>query len=233
VELGTPTFNDAILAVLQRDHTAADAIGAYRLFRKKGFEVGLQVMVGLPGETFRDTAQTVLHLIDLAPSFIRIYPLIVLQDTPLLRLFRDNRFLPDTIEQAVAKSAFIYVSAWKHGIRTIKMGLTENDVLKEMIVAGPYHPAFGYLVKSEAFRLAIEWRCQEGKLSSKVLTRLHHSDLPHLIGLRRANIEKLKQKAVTVDWITDNTTTPGHFVIENSAGKIMGSLADALSAFQG
>jgi histone acetyltransferase (RNA polymerase elongator complex component) len=231
VELGIPGFNDAILAVLQRGHTVADAIDTFTVLRKEGFEVGIQVMVGLPGETFRDIEQTVSHILNLAPAFIRIYPLIVLQETPLLRLFREGRFLPDTIEQAAAKSAFIYVNAWEHGIRTIKMGLTENDVLREKIVAGPYHPAFGYLVKSEAFRLAVEERCMDGNCSGRVLLRLHHGDLPHLIGFRRTNIEKLKQKGITVNWITESTTTSGHFIIENGTGKIKGNLADGLSAF--
>jgi histone acetyltransferase (RNA polymerase elongator complex component) len=232
VELGIPAFNDAILAVLQRGHTTAAAIDTYRTLRKEGFEVGIQVMVGLPGETSRDIEDTVSHVLDLAPAFIRIYPLVVLKETPLLRLFREGRFLPDTIEQAVAKSALIYVSAWKHGIRTIKMGLTENDVLKEKVAAGPYHPAFGYLVKSEVLRLAIEERCRDGNRSGKVLLRLRHSDLPHLIGFRRANIEKLKQKGIIVDWMADSAPAPGHFVIENGTGTIGGNLADALSAFQ-
>ena len=95
----------------------------------------------------------------LAPAFIRIYPLLVLQDTELYRDFTSGRFSPDTLESAVAKTVFISITAWTHGIRTIKMGLTENDVLKEKIAAGPFHPAFGYLVKSEAFYLALLQNC--------------------------------------------------------------------------
>ena len=164
IELGTPSFNDDILAALKRGHTAVHSFAAYRLLREEGFEVGLQAMVGLPGETPRDVRQTSEIVAELAPSFIRIYPLLVLHDTDLYREFVGGRFLPDTLESAVAKAVFIYVAAWNSGIRTIKMGLTENDVLKEKIAAGPFHPAFGYLVKSEAFCLALLQTCAASEI---------------------------------------------------------------------
>ncbi len=137
IELGAPSFNDAILARLNRGHTAEDVRSAFRLLRAQGFETGLQVMVGLPGETPDDVRETAANIVDLAPAFIRIYPLLVIEDTPLCRDFRAGRFSPDTLEAAVAKSAFIYVSAWTHGIKTIKMGLTANDVLAEKVVGRP------------------------------------------------------------------------------------------------
>jgi histone acetyltransferase (RNA polymerase elongator complex component) len=232
IELGVPCFNDTTLTTLQRGHTAADAIHAFQMLRKEGFEVGIQVMVGLPEETFDDVKETVCHIVSLVPSFIRIYPLVVIKDTPLFRLFEDGQYSPDTIEEAVTKSAFVYTNAWKHKIKTIKMGLTENDVLKKKIAAGPFHPAFGYLVKSEAFRLAMAATCRRAHMTGTVLVRLHDNDLPHLIGLNRSNIEKLRQENIAVSWATDKTTTPGHFVIENRTEAIPGDLADGLAAFQ-
>ncbi len=232
IELGMPTFNEEILRTLRRGHTAAGAMNAYRRLRKEGFEVGMQVMVGLPGETFRDVEQTTSRILALAPSFIRVYPLVVIDDTPLALLFREGRFLPGSLEQAVAKSAFIYVCAWKNGIKTIKMGLTENDVLREKIVSGPYHPAFGYLVKSEAFGLSVEEGCRRANLSGEVLLRINRSDLPHLIGLQRRNMERLKHLGIIVRWATDTAVVPGHFAIVGGPEDVCISLAEALPALQ-
>jgi histone acetyltransferase (RNA polymerase elongator complex component) len=233
IELGIPTFNERILRILQRGHTSKGAVDTYYALRKEGFEIGIQVMVGLPGETIRDVEQTVSHILALAPSFIRVYPLVVIEDTPLAISWRGGYYSPDTLDRAVAKSAFIYVSSWTSKIKTIKMGLTENEVLRRKIVCGPYHPAFGYLVKSETFGLAVEESSRRMNLYGKVLIRLHSKDVPHLIGYRRKNIERLKQKGLIDRWATDDTMTPGHFTIEvASKDKFSGNLADALPALR-
>jgi histone acetyltransferase (RNA polymerase elongator complex component) len=231
IELGIPSFNDAILSALERGHTAREAIETYFDLRDEGFQVGIQVMVGLPGEKFDDIRETTARVEHLSPYFIRIYPLLVIEDTPLLQSFKQGQFVPDSLEKAVGKAAYIYVNAWKLGIRTVKMGLTENDVLKKKIAAGPYHPAFGYLVKSAAFLLALLERCSTGGIAGEITVHLHESDLPHLTGLRRANMVKLEHQGIVASWAIDNSLTPGHFAVEMGARRITGSLTDALSAF--
>jgi histone acetyltransferase (RNA polymerase elongator complex component) len=229
IELGTPTFNDRILARLSRGHDSEDSYNTVRLMKEEGFETGMQVMVGLPGETHDDVRETVSAIISLAPSFIRIYPLLVIEETLLFEQFSLGSFVPDALDEAVAKASFIYASAWAHGIGTIKMGLTENAALRARIAAGPFHPAFGYLVKSEAFRRAVSNKCEELGVMGKVLVRLCPSDVPHLIGYKRSNIEKLRDKAVLITWGTDQALKAGHFAVEAGERIVEGDLADALA----
>ncbi len=229
IELGIPTFNDDILAALKRGHTADNLFTTYRMLRDEGFETGLQVMVGLPGETPRDVRETAKAVTSLAPAFIRIYPLLVLRDTELYRDFESGAFSPDTIESALAKAAFISTTAWAHGIRTIKMGLTENDVLKEKIAAGPFHPAFGYLVKSEVFCLALLQKCAASAIRGSVRLAVHPRDVAHLTGHRGSNLAKAKACGIFATWEEDKTLEQGHFVIESSGKKVQGGLADALT----
>lgn len=231
IELGIPTFNDTILSLLKRGHTAKEAALAYRSLKEEGFSVGIQVMVGLPGEVFADVKETTARVVRLTPAFIRIYPLVVIEDTELFHLYHVGRFDPEGIDEAVRKALFIYVTAWQQGIKVIKMGLTENDVLKDKIAAGPYHPAFGYLVKSEAFCLAVHERCRMAQLAGDIAIRLHPSDLPHLIGLRRRNLERLKNDDIIVAWSISRDENPGQFVLESGSKTVRGSLADALAAF--
>ena len=83
IELGIPAFNDDTLRGLGRHHTLRDLYDTYNLLTRNGFSVGLQVMVGLPGETADDVRTTARHLAELRPAFIRIYPLVVLRETTL------------------------------------------------------------------------------------------------------------------------------------------------------
>jgi histone acetyltransferase (RNA polymerase elongator complex component) len=231
IELGIPAFNNTILSRLKRGHTAEGAVLTYCGLRDEGFSMGIQVMAGLPGETLDDVKERTAHVVHLKPAFIRIYPLVVIEDTELFDLYRAQEFAPDRLDQALRKTVLIYVTAWKDGIKTIKMGLTENDVLRSKIAAGPYHPAFGYLVKSEAFFLAVLARCRMAQFTGNVLVRLHRSDIPHLTGLRRCNLEKLKNEGIMAAWAVSDEGEPGKFILESSNRTTSGGLDDALAAF--
>jgi histone acetyltransferase (RNA polymerase elongator complex component) len=229
IELGIPTVNDAILRLLGRGHTARDFFDTFRILVDEGFELGMQVMVGLPGETFADLQETVSAVIALAPRFIRIYPLVVIEDTRLFEMFMRGGYSPDTLDAAVTKACFVYVSAWSHGIRTIKMGLTENEVIKEKIASGPYHPAFGYLVKSEAFYLAVLRVCEETGARGDVAVSLSAGDVPHLVGNKCTNMDRFREKGISIERTADPALGEGFFRVSGNGKKAEGSLVDGLA----
>lgn len=228
VELGTPTFNDDILERLARDHTAHDSRDSVKRMKEEGFETGMQLMVGLPGETGEDILDLANEVCDLSPAFIRIYPLVVIEDTPLHDMFESGDFVPDPLERAVSKAAFIYATAWSKGIPAIKMGLTENGELKARIAAGPYHPAFGYLVKCEAFRLAIANICERTGVRGGVRVSISPGDVPHLVGYKRSNVGKLSGEYGMNDWDIDPSLDAGRFLVSAGGTIVEGSLSDAV-----
>ena len=212
IELGIPVFSDEKLRALGRQHTVQDLYDTHEILSRAGFVVGLQVMVGLPGETTQDIRSTVQHVLRLNPAFMRIYPLVVLQDTPLHTAFQEKSFSPLSLAEAVLRALFIYLHAEAHSIKVIKMGLTENEFLKGEIVAGPHHPAFGYLVRSEAFYLAVTKVCNEHGLSGKITLLLNKKDVPHLTGYRRSNLKRLEEQGLDVDW-RESDLPSGEFLI--------------------
>ena len=200
VELGIPAFSDEKLRALGRHHTVKDLYDTHEALIRAGFTVGLQVMVGLPGETTQDIRSTVQHVLRVKPAFMRVYPLVVLRDTPLHAAFLEKSFSPLSLAEAVLRALFIYLHAEARGIKVIKMGLTESEFLKGEIVAGPYHPAFGYLVRSEGFYLAVTKVCKEHGLSGQITLLLNRKDVPHLTGYRRSNLKRFEEQGLRVEW---------------------------------
>jgi len=228
IELGIPTFNDRILELLNRKHTAADLINAFHVLTSKGFQVALQVMVCLPHETRDDICETVKNVISLKPSFIRIYPLAFISGTPLADMYTAGEFSVITLEEAIHRAMLIYLSALQHEIKTVKMGLTDNEVIKDRIIGGYYHPAFGYLVKSEAFYLALMNKIAEEGITGQVTVSLNQRDVPHLLGHRRTNIAQFQMAGIAIVWKTTDIPQDTFILI---AGKteIPGTIFDALS----
>jgi histone acetyltransferase (RNA polymerase elongator complex component) len=231
IELGIPSVNNSILRSLNRGHTAEEAISTYAILSQEGFKMGIQLMVGLPEENYHDLTDAIKFVRECKPSYVRIYPLLIIEDTLLCHQYNHGGFRPDSIETAIHKTSLLYASCWKSKIRVIKMGLTENDVLKEKIVAGPYHPAFGYIVKSNVYLNALEEKCLSGGIKGQVIVHLNSKDVAHLVGLKRSNIEKLARNGIFVKWSTDTELNIGHFILEAHKIKIAGNLSDSIPRF--
>ncbi len=148
VELGVQSMDDGVLAASGRGHTAADVERAVAVLRNAGMETGIQLMLGLPGETRRIMMDTVHRIIDLQPDFVRIYPVLVVQNSALADQYTQGNYLPLSLDKAVIMAAWMKKKFDRATIRVVRMGLQAGPDLEESLIAGPWHPAFGELVKS-------------------------------------------------------------------------------------
>jgi histone acetyltransferase (RNA polymerase elongator complex component) len=150
IEIGAQSMNASVLTVSRRGHSPDDTIKAVKLLKKNGFRTGLQMMVGLPGESEREAMISAQQIADLAPDFVRIYPCLVLRGSPLARWYSQGRYAPMTLEQSVSLVKRIYLLMRVRGIAVIRMGLQTTTELNAGagVLAGPFHPAFGDLVYS-------------------------------------------------------------------------------------
>jgi histone acetyltransferase (RNA polymerase elongator complex component) len=232
IELGIPTFNDQILELLNRKHTAADLKNAFRVLTGERFQVALQVMVGLPHETMFDIRESVANIINLKPSYIRIYPLALINGTPLGDMYKTQKFVPITFDESIHRAMLIYLNALHHGIKTVKMGLTDNEVIKDRIIGGYYHPAFGFLVKSEALYSAVMSNIVGAGINEELAIFINNKDVPHLIGHKRNNLGRFAQAGISVNWQTTDIP-PGTFILNSRKIQVRGTIFDALAEPQG
>ena len=88
------------------------------------------------------------------PDVARIYPLLVIKGTPLAADYAAGRFVPLTLEEAVTQAAWAYRKLTEAGVNVIRIGLQPDEDLcaPGNILAGPFHPAMGELVKSRVLR---------------------------------------------------------------------------------
>ena len=83
LSLGVQSFNDRLLRVIGRIHTAAEAEQAFRAARAAGFEnISLDLMYGLPTQTLDDLKKSVDEALALVPEHISVYGLTVEEGTP-------------------------------------------------------------------------------------------------------------------------------------------------------
>lgn len=192
VELGVQSMNNKALVAAQRGHTADATEQAQAVLKQAGLEIGIQLLIGLPGDSRSSLHRTVEQVIALQPNFVRIYPLLVLRGSGLADLYRQGLYKPLSLSKAVLFAAFMQKRFELAGIRTVRMGLQAGPELEASLLAGPWHPAFGELVKSRLM-LQKTRRLLAQKKESSICLRINNRDQSVFRGLKSANIERLRQ----------------------------------------
>jgi histone acetyltransferase (RNA polymerase elongator complex component) len=190
-------MDDAVLTRSGRGHTATDTMKAVSLIRSSHFLIGLQLMPGLPGDSADSFRKTIDAVIELKPDFVRIYPALVIKDTPLEDLYASARYLPLSLDDAVSLCREALEKFELAGIDVIRIGLQPTEELEKTgtIIAGPYHPAFRQLVESSI--LLDKMRCALRNYTEKrgrVTFQVNSKDLSAAIGQKRSNIMKLEKE---------------------------------------
>lgn len=158
IELGVQSFDEEVLKASGRGHDAACVYKACDLIRQWGFELGIQLMIGLPGDSMEKCLYSAKETVKINPSVARLYPTIVIEDTRLMEMYRNGCYTPLTTEEAVEITKEMYKLLTAAGINIIRVGLKSSDLIREngAISGSTFHPAFRQLVESTIAREKME-----------------------------------------------------------------------------
>lgn len=193
IELGSQSMCDDVLEASGRGHTAGDTERAARLIKAEGFELILQMMTGLPGDTKEKAARTAEKIIALKPDGVRIYPTVIVEDTPLCDMWRRGEYAEHRVSDAVCWCAELVPLFDAAGIPIIRLGLNPSEELSGGgALGGAYHPALGELVRSRVLLNAARELLSKSDLPEKTALLINPAQVSMLVGQHRENIEKLK-----------------------------------------
>jgi radical SAM enzyme (TIGR01210 family) len=200
IELGCQSTNNYILEKCKRGHTYDDIVKASKLIKKYRFNLGHQMMVGLPESTELDDINTAKDLIKLKPKMVRIYPVLVIRGTELEKEYKSGNYEPLTVSQAVERCKELCYLFGKKKINIIRIGLQNTDTIcsptntGSEVVAGPYHETFRQLVESAIYYDTIVEKIKKINAKSKeVEIIVNPQNANNVIGYKRENILKLKE----------------------------------------
>ena len=202
IELGAQSLDDEVLKLNRRGHSAADVLRASELIKQSGFELGLQMMTGLYGDSDEKAISTAKKIVSLAPSTVRIYPTVVLEGTELARLFNEGVYKAQSLEQAINLCVELIEIFDTAGIKIIRLGLHESEEVKQNRVAGAYHPAFKELCLSRIYyNKALELLGAREKGEYKLFVA--PKNLSQMIAQKKENINKLAEKGYKIKVFPD------------------------------
>ncbi len=192
VELGAQSMCDRVLELSGRGHDSAAVENASRLIKAAGFELILQMMTGLPGDTDESCVETAKRIVALGPDGVRIYPTVIVRDTVLCDMWRAGSYREHSVEDAVRVCARIAPLFDEAGIPIIRMGLNPTEELSGGdALGGAYHPALGELVRSRIMLQKARKLLSGTAPGSRVTLGVNRSDVSKAIGQHRCNIKTL------------------------------------------
>ncbi|MDM8534739.1 radical SAM protein [Clostridiaceae bacterium HSG29] len=195
IELGVQSLNEDVLLKSNRGHDSKIVYESAKLIKDYGFILGIQLMIGLPGDNLEINMRTVNEVIKMKPDIARIYPTLVIKDTELARMYEKGLYKPLNVMEAVEISKEMYKVLFSNNINVIRIGLqpTENILEGKDVVAGPFHSAFRELViSSYIFDLIKE--TIENESFNEIEFEINNKDVSYLVGNKGINKKLIKDE---------------------------------------
>ncbi len=195
IELGSQSMCDDVLLKSGRGHLAADTERASALIKDASFTLILQMMTGLPGDTREKAIYTAEKIAACRPRGVRIYPTVVVRDTPLYDMWRRGEYREHTVEEAAEWCSEIVPYFENRGIEIVRLGLNPSEELSGgAAAAGAYHPAFGQIVYSKIMLDKISAAITGDTRGRRAVIGVSPGGISTAVGQKRGNINCLMEK---------------------------------------
>ena len=200
IELGAQSLDDGVLQAAHRGHTVKQVQEASAMIRQHGFELGLQMMIGLPGDTKEKALRTAQLIADFGAACTRIYPTLVIPHTRLANDYNEGRYQPLTLEEAVDWCKDLYLFFQEKDITVLRMGLHPSEGLLsgKSYIAGPFHVSFKELVMSAIWHDRILEQLHGEPLAEAIIT-VPAGEINYAVGYGGANKKRFPNVSFLIE----------------------------------
>jgi len=215
IELGAQSMDDDVLIQSARGHTAEDIKKASRLIISAGFRLGLQMMIGLPGDTLEKSVFTVRKIIGLGAVETRIYPVLVIRGTKMAEWYEEGKYQPLSMDETITWLKTILPLFEGAGVEVTRVGLHSSEGLlsgKEL-VAGPFHPSIRELAMTEVWwdRLNILTAFED---INELKITVHPAQYNFAVGYYGKNKKRLSENVKNVRFLKDKTLKNSEYNVD-------------------
>ena len=217
IELGVQSLSQEILVASGRGHSVEDVLEASMLIKKYGFTLGHQIMPGLPKDTFEEDILSVKKSIEMEPDIVRLYPALVIKDTPMEEMYNRGIYKPYSLEEAVDICRELYKLYNNAGIQVIRMGLQPTETIREGgdIVCGPFHPSFRELVEGKLFVDKIKELLGDAR---EGIVNINPKDISKLYANKKIYFKKLSEEGYNIIVKTSEVIIRGEIAVSIKEG---------------
>ena len=214
IELGAQSLDDEVLKIAGRGHTSKHVREAAAMVKAYGFSLGLQMMLGLPGDTIEKSVFTAKEIIAMGADSTRIYPTLVVRNTILETSYLKGEFRPLSLNEAIDWCSAIVPLFEEANVKILRVGLHpgEGFLHGTDLVAGPFHVAFGEMVRAEIWKKLLV-QIPENP-SAAITVFVNPKQINVAVGHGQSNRKFLEKNFRNIRFSVDPTLTGRKFYVD-------------------
>ncbi len=214
IELGVQSFNQKVLDASKRGHSVNDIYNACNMIKSYGFDLGIQLMIGLPKDTYESAIKSARLTAKIKPKLARLYPTVILDNTELSHIYTNGLYTPLSEFDCIKICKDMYKILSKASINIMRVGLKSTDLItKDSDISGKYHPAFRQLVEGE---IAKEYMLKTilNSKDKKITFLANPKSFSNMIGHKGINKKYFKDNYpdFEISYISDQSIPIGEYV---------------------
>lgn len=196
IELGAQSFSPDVLLKSKRGHSQQAIYDACNLIKEYGITLGIQLMIGLPGDSYEACMDSVRRTIEIGPSLARLYPTVVISETELFDMYQNGSYIPFTEEEMLKTTKDMFKALKDAGIYVMRIGLKSTSLIStdSEYVSYGYHPAFRQLVEGAIAKDEIEIELEKMNIPGRVIISAPDEMLNNAVGHKACNKKYFEER---------------------------------------
>ncbi|HET6517988.1 MAG TPA: tRNA uridine(34) 5-carboxymethylaminomethyl modification radical SAM/GNAT enzyme Elp3 [Nitrosopumilaceae archaeon] len=169
IEIGVQSLQERVYEIVNRGHDFNDVVESFQISKDAGYKIVAHMMPGLPTVSpEQDIKDFKMLFYDerLKPDMLKVYPSLVLENTPLYEDYKNGKYTPYSFDDMVK-----VLSEMKKIIpRWVRIMRVQREISTSEIVAGPKSGNLRQIVHKNLKNQGISCkciRCREAGLSKK------------------------------------------------------------------
>ena len=158
VEIGVQSLRERVYRIVNRGHDYADVVNSFRISKDAGYKIVAHMMPGLPTVTPKEDIADFARLFEdpsLKPDMLKIYPSLVMGDTPLAEDYKSGRYVPYSDDQMLD----VLTEVKKSVPKWVRIMRVQREISPDEILAGPRSGNLRQLVQQNLKRQGLSCRC--------------------------------------------------------------------------
>ena len=214
VEIGVQSLQEKVYEIVNRGHNYNDVVESFQISKDAGYKIVAHMMPGLPTMTPETDIQDFKQLFDdsdLKPDMLKIYPSLVLENTPMFDDYKNQNYKPYSDEDMIR----VLTEVKKNIPKWVRIMRVQREISASEIIAGPKSGNLRQFVLKNLEKDGYSCkciRCREAGLSKKQ-TR------PEDLKLDRIDYESSGGDEVFLSYVDSDDSIYGFLRLRNPSSK--------------
>ena len=169
IEIGVQSLQDRVYKIVNRGHDLNDVIDSFQISKDAGYKIVAHMMPGLPTMTPEGDIKDFETLFEdprFKPDMLKIYPSLILKDTPLYDEYKDGKYAPYSDEDMLN----VLTEVKKMVPKWVRIMRVQREIAPVEIVAGPKMGNLRQIIHENLAKQGFSCkciRCREAGLAKK------------------------------------------------------------------